>query len=281
MSDPEEEQIREVYVWFGLASYNAQCLERALAMFLAGLGTSDRFTAWDYDDRLAGNFESTFGALVTTFSKLAGPAEVQLLGELEKAVEERNELIHRYFWNRAVQLVSTEGRSRMIGELQALAKRFDGLDSEISGLTHNLMERKGVSKEVVEAYLVSLLDGTATPHDSMRLRSPVVITAACRWKVGDDIKSEIIFTSNAGNLVPGEKGLCWGPQGIPNEHLQVRAEFAKAFPANVNPKPKNVGSWNYVIQLANNYELRVRPDERDGKQIVLFGVHRRTAKTGQ
>lgn len=278
MLDPESEQIREVYAWFGLAIHNGQCLERELAMLLAGSATSERFTAWDYDDCLAGNFESTFGALVTMFSTVAGLAEKRLLVGLEKAVEERNELIHRYFWNRAVQFISTEGRSQMISELKGFATRFDSLDNEISELTHDLMERKGVSQEVVQAHLVSLLAGAATPHDPTRLRSPVVITAACEWRAGDSVKSAIIFISDAGNLVLGEKGLCLGPQGIPTEHLKVKAEFSKAFPANVNPKPKKAGSWNYVIQLANSYELRVRPDERHGKQIVRFGLRRRPAK---
>ena len=62
MLDPESEQIREVYAFFGLAIYNAQSLERELAMVLAASGTTERFTAWDYDDTLAGNFDSTFGA---------------------------------------------------------------------------------------------------------------------------------------------------------------------------------------------------------------------------
>ena len=88
MLDPESEQIREVYARFGLAVYSAQCLERELAMLLAASGTPEYFTAWDYDDRLAGNFDSTFGALVTMFAGMAGHFEDKpLLVELEKAVK--------------------------------------------------------------------------------------------------------------------------------------------------------------------------------------------------
>lgn len=46
--DPESEQIREVYARYGLAMFQAQCLERALAMTLAILD-SERLTSWDYE----------------------------------------------------------------------------------------------------------------------------------------------------------------------------------------------------------------------------------------
>ena len=280
MLDPESEQIREVYAQFGLAIYSAQCLERELAMFLAASGTSERFTAWDYDDRLAGNFESTFGALVT-FLRVSHFVDESLLSELEKAVDERNELIHRYFWNRAVEFNSTEGRTRMIGELEGLTAHFDFLDRELTKLVHDLMAEKGVTEDVLRKHLDALLIGGAMPHDPRRLRDPVTITAACEWRVCDSVESAILFASDAGNLVLGERGLCFGPQGIPAEHLKVKTEFAKALPATVDPKPKKASSWNYVIQLANNYELRVRPDERDGKQVVRFGLRSRKAETGR
>jgi hypothetical protein len=60
--------------------------------------------------------------------------------------------------------------------------------------------------------------------------------------------------------------------------LRPKSEFAKALPSTVNPKPKKAGSWNYVIPLANDYELRVRPDEASGKKVVRFGLRRRAVK---
>ena len=40
MLDPESEEIREVYAFFGLAIYQAQCLEKQLAMVIATSGDS-------------------------------------------------------------------------------------------------------------------------------------------------------------------------------------------------------------------------------------------------
>jgi hypothetical protein len=278
MLDPESEQIREVYAQFGLAIYSAQCLERELAMLLAASGTPEYFTAWDYDDRLAGNFDATFGALVKMFAEKAGPSDQPLLAELEKAVGDRNELVHGYFWNRSVEFASTDGRGQMLDELAALVKSFDTLDAKVSALVHDLMQKRGVTEHVVQAQFEKLMSGISAPHDPQKLQKLVVITAACEWKVGETVKCGILFVSDAGNLVLGERGLCLGPQEIPSEHLRPKAEFAKALPATVNPKPKKADRWNYVIPLAKGYDLRVRPAEVNGRRVIRFGLRGRITK---
>ena len=278
MLDPESEQIREVYARFGLAIYSAQCLERELAMLLAASGTPEYFTAWDYDDRLAGNFDSTFGALVTMFAGMAGPSDKPLLVELEKAVEERNELVHGYFWNRSVEFTSTDGRTQMLEELNMLVKSFDSLDTRISALVNDLVQKQGVTEDVVQAHFEKLMSGIATPHDPRKIQKSVLITAAAEWRVGETVKCGILFISDVGNLVLGERGLCFGPQDVPAEHLKLKTEFAKALPATVSPKPKKADRWNYVIPLAKGYDLRVRPAEANGRRVIRFGLRRRTSK---
>jgi hypothetical protein len=118
--DAESEQIREVYAQFGLAMYLAQGLERELAILLAIVGKGEMSTAWDYDARLAENFQSTFGALVARFGEVAGSDNQELYGQLQTAVDNRNDLAHHYFWDRAVQFSSTNGREKMIEELTTL-----------------------------------------------------------------------------------------------------------------------------------------------------------------
>ena len=276
MLDPESEQIREVYARFGLAIYSAQCLERELAMFLAASGTPEFFTAWDYDNRLAGHFDSTFGALVTTFAETAGPSDQTLLVELETAVKKRNELAHGYFWNRSVEFASTDGRTQMLEELDLLVKSFDSLDAKVSALVHDLMQKRGVTEEILQAQFEKLMSGIAAPHNPKKVPKSVVITAASEWKVGETVKCGILFISDAGNLVLGERGLCFGPQQIPAEHLKPKTEFAKALPATVNPNPKKADRWSYVIPLAKGYDLRVRPAEVNGRRVIRFGLKRRT-----
>lgn len=279
MLDPESEQIREVYALFGLAMYLAQCLERGLAMLLAVFAEEELMTVWDYDARLAESFQSTFGAIVAKFAELAGPEHVRLTDQLARAVDDRNDLAHHYFWDRATQFCSSEGRAQMITELNGMMFRFEYLDEELAGLTREYTKRKGISAEALESstadHLKVLLAGLMEPHNPQRVPNPVEIVAAYEWRVDGTIKSKLVLASQDGKyLVLGERGLCYGPQDISAQELVLKAHFEKALPAKANPRPKTSASWNFAIPLANGYMLSARPDELNGEHVCRFGLHK-------
>jgi hypothetical protein len=271
MLDAESEQIREVYAMYGLAMYHAQCLERGLAMAIAVLN-SERLTTWDYDARLAENFESTFGQLVVRLEEMAGDKHRQLVAKLSSAVEGRNKLTLNYFWEKAVAFSSVEGRNEMLRELSSIGDQFVSLDGELSELTAGF-----VNEEVMQTYLEKLLSGAEAPHDPKRVPNPTVLVAAYEWRVGNtgDVKHKLVLASDKGKyLLLGEKGLCFGPESIPAGELFVKVNFTNALPAKVNPRSRKATEWNYAIPLANGYELRVRLDEANGVSACRFGLHR-------
>lgn len=279
MLDAESEQIREVYAHFGLAMYQAQNLERALAILLAVFGDSKPMTAWDYDARLAENFKSTFGPLVGKFATLSDPACTALLKPLEKAVDDRNELAHHYFWDRATQFFSSDGRAHMIEELLILGNRFKFLDGRSMELARRIAQQRGLTKEALETETESeikrLLSGTSEPYKPERVPNPVEIVSACEWRAESTVKCALVLVSNdAKYLLLGERGLCYGPQNIPVEELVVKKNFARALPAVVNPRPKKCVPWDYAITLANGYTLWSRPDTVKGKPICRFGLRK-------
>lgn len=278
MLDTESEQIREVYAVFGLAMYQAQNLEVALATLLAVFGDSRLMTAWDYDARFAESFESTFGTLVANFAKISNPEQEKLLRQLEKAVEDRNSLAHHYFWERAAHLCASEGRAQMITELVTIGENFDSLDRELSELAREIVERRGLTKEILQAHTAAameeLLSGATKPYRPDRVPKLIEIVGAYEWRT-DSIKSKLIMTSKSGRyLLLGERGLCYGPQNIPTNELVEKTEFKRALPAPVNPRPRKSEPWNYAIALANGYILCVRPDEVSGRSVCRFGLRR-------
>ena len=279
MLDPESEQIREVYAVFGLTMYQAQNLEQGLAMLIAVFDDSNLMTAWDYDARFAESFESTFGTLVTKFAELSSPAHEELLEQLEKAVEDRNDLAHHYFWDRAAQFCSSEGRAQMIKELVSMGNRFESLDQELGQLARGIAQQRGLTKEVLQAQTAAemeeLLSGAAKPYRPERVPNPIEIVAAYERRTDTTVKSKLILGSKDGKyLVLGERGLCYGPQNIPAKELVVKADFERALPATVNPRPKKSAPWNYAIALANGYILRAHPDQVNGKPVCRFGLHK-------
>ena len=248
-------------------------------MFLAVRGEAELMTAWDYDARLAENFQSTFGALVTRFKELADPEYVRLTEQLEKAVDDRNDLAHQYFWDRVSQFCSSEGRAKMITELNWMMFRFQYLDEELSELTRECTRRRGISAEALESstedYMRELLAGAMKPHDPQRVPNPVEIAAAYEWRVDGTVKGKLVLASQDGKfLVLGERGVCYGPQDIPAQELILKAHFEKALPAKANPRPKTSAPWNFAIPLANGYMLRARPDEVKGERVFRFGLHK-------
>ena len=75
--DNVSEQVKEVYAYFGLAMYKAQCVERQLAMILAtryGPGPS-KITRTEFDDLLESLFSNTMGWLIRDIGELAKLSE--------------------------------------------------------------------------------------------------------------------------------------------------------------------------------------------------------------
>ncbi len=154
--DPE--QIREVYALFGMAMYQAQCLERQLAIILAtkyGPGPAN-VTREELDDILARLFSKSLGQLVSDVTKLSALSRDEEQ-QLRTALKTRNWLTHGYFWDRAADLVSVSGRASMIEELRGIAKQFERLDDFFTGRTVDWAESVGVSQEMLNEQLERLL----------------------------------------------------------------------------------------------------------------------------
>jgi hypothetical protein len=273
MLDPESQQIRETFAFFGRAMYSAQCLERALAMCLAFQDEIGPFSAWDYDARLAENFRSTFGELVTRFNEISAKKHSALSAQLEQAVTDRNHLVHHYFWQRAVQFGSTAGRAEMLVELRELGNRFEVLDDNLNDLTQKNLERRGLEPQTLEALVETRLReysaGAADPWDPKPVPKEIEVVAAYEWRVGTATDFNMIFASVEGTyLVLGERGLCFGPHDIPAHQLCIRSDIGTALPAKVHSRPKKSAPWNYAIPLARGHVLQVRSAYRDGKLRV-------------
>lgn len=156
--DPESEQIREVFAHFGLALYRAQCLERQLALILAskyGPGPT-RITRTEFDNSIEDLFSKTLGQLVRSIKELSALNEDEE-ERLKKALETRNWLAHRYFWERAVELLSEAGRESMINELRDAITLFDNLDEFFTNKTMEWAEAFGITQQSVERELDRLI----------------------------------------------------------------------------------------------------------------------------
>lgn len=156
--DPDSQQIQEVYARYGLAIYQAQCIERLLAIILVteyGPGPN-KITPQEYDELLESYFNRTLGGLIRKF--LAEPSIPEDLEDrLKKALDARNFLAHRYFWDRAVKFASSQGRSKMLFELQRQIDFFDELDADLTKMFENWAGRNGITPDRIDQIIQRLL----------------------------------------------------------------------------------------------------------------------------
>ena len=89
--EPDSEQIKEVFAHFGLAVFQAQGLERQLAITLAtkyGPGPT-RISRKEFDNILEGLFSRTLGQLVNEMRTLANLSDDEVI-QLQEALSKRN-----------------------------------------------------------------------------------------------------------------------------------------------------------------------------------------------
>jgi len=156
--DPESEQIKEVYARFGLAMYQAQCVERQLAVLLAteyGPGLHN-MTRQQYEELLESLFKKTLGGLIHKLREAVDlPSDFE--STLREALNKRNWLAHHYFWERAGHFMTEQGRRLMVDELQVIATELDELDQTLIHVSRKWMEKIGMSEEVVQIEMDRLL----------------------------------------------------------------------------------------------------------------------------
>jgi hypothetical protein len=155
----ESENIREVYAQYGLAMYQAQCVERQLAILAPMLHGMDprRVTRPELEHFFEDLFRKSLGAMIAQLQNTVGlPGGFE--DRLRKALRLRNWLAHNYFWERAGHFPTLRGRATMIRELKEAAAFLDSLDRELTSIASSYYESVGVSDELVQECFHQLVE---------------------------------------------------------------------------------------------------------------------------
>lgn len=142
---------KEVYAFYGLAAFNAQCAEKALVNFAMGykLLDSSALNQEEWLELYDGLNSRTFGRLLNQVKKRVElPNELRV--HLEETLEKRNWLAHNFFYDFAVHLADFDGRVVMIDELQKLTLLFQIADRSIEKLSSVVWEQFGVTDEWIQ-----------------------------------------------------------------------------------------------------------------------------------
>jgi hypothetical protein len=148
---PEQYDEKEVYAFFGLAAYTAQVLERGVIILsvVMRIGSIPKVTR-NLIDELYANFEAkTFGRLLK-YARNSNVIQGDLFDDLDNALQLRNKLIHRFFYENAENFMSIQGRKIMIDELRSMSNIFEKIDQKLEPISLSLWEKYGVTKEYID-----------------------------------------------------------------------------------------------------------------------------------
>lgn len=104
--EPESFDQKEVYAFFGLTSYSAQCLEKALVnlAFTYSLTDKNIVTQEEWDALFADINKNTFGRLLGMVKKELSTSD-EVLAELKQTLDRRNWLAHDYLFDSIYQFI--------------------------------------------------------------------------------------------------------------------------------------------------------------------------------
>ena len=141
---PGEDEVKEVYAWFGAAYYHAEVLHRGLCnLFVVASLPDYGITSPRVDELTASAFATTLGQLVKTLrERFSEP----LPSNIDDAVTIRNYLSHHFWFDKAYMLSTVDGCSALVAELADHVEFFRGVDVAVDALQVRHRERLGISE---------------------------------------------------------------------------------------------------------------------------------------
>ena len=156
----ESTDAKEVFAFFGLASYCAQVLEQEMLLLAAFSRLRGQTKpSPERTQRLLDHLDAqTLAGLLREAGNLVPiPHETERLAF--EAIQARNALVHRFFAKHDVRILSEEGRLAMIAELRKLAEVFQAADAALIAIREPISTALGITPEVAQAELQGMLDG--------------------------------------------------------------------------------------------------------------------------
>jgi len=156
--EPDNYDPKEVYAFFGLASYFAQVLEKGLMIMIIAFRCKGlRITRSEFDALYTEHNKKTLGQLLNRARKSVSiPNDIGAL--LDEALLKRNWLMHHHFADRSAQFNTEIGRAQMISELQSLIHIFIEADHATEPIYMPLLEEFGVTEERVETLIGEMIE---------------------------------------------------------------------------------------------------------------------------
>ena len=268
---PDEELLRELFARFGLAYYHSECLHRELCIAFAfsELPPRDLITGTRVEELLARAYSLTFGDVA---AKLKGVLPNELWNDVVAAVDKRNFLAHRFWFERVHLMFSVSNLQQLIADLNGYTELFDAIDVRISQWSEPRLGELGVTKELRADALTRVIAGEdddplpdkqAMRELDRRLRGKQRLVRVWEFKLEEGGRPLIFELVDGSFWQLSEVGLGLTRfQKIDNVWIENSA-IKQYLPADIQLRPKTDGPWKYEWNLAKGVTLWVRPRQKE------------------
>ncbi|TNV22813.1 hypothetical protein FH968_01855 [Buttiauxella sp. B2] len=152
------EHCKEVYAYFGLAMYRAQCVEQSIVQLLIFFDffkenvpkfrTSEEWEK-DFDKFDKVLSKKTMGSLLGLVKDL-GMLDNDIENILSLALQKRNWLAHEYFVDHALDFINEAGRNKMLKELECTIEIFNLVEDTLQPISSSAALKYGLTDEALE-----------------------------------------------------------------------------------------------------------------------------------
>ena len=156
--DPNYDDPKEVYAFYGLAAYTTQLFEQSIILLIVGLEATHptrTLRGKTFDETFAMLDEKTLGILLREVKKLAD-VETSTAAYFNDLLAKRNYFVHHFFRDHAENLLTAVGKQAMIDELRVLASEFYEGDQLLTHMYTQLWEKLGFDQSTVEQEIKEL-----------------------------------------------------------------------------------------------------------------------------
>jgi hypothetical protein len=280
MLDPVSHQIRDVFAYYGCAMYCAQVLEKTIGIMLSGVYapvSPEQMSKYRHTDLMQEHLKMTLGRLLAALQEQATPEDIgSIEDKLDIALKKRNWLAHDYWWDRAVEFSTFDGRERMLVELEECTQLFEGVSRALKQIASLFLHSKGVDLQTEMAVLLSTGYTPTMPFArKLNKREKLISVYKYHRQVGDSIVETPLFELEDHTFwTLCEVGLTHGPTEVEPSSVTTIPEIQRLLPVDINPRPKGAASWSYTIELKDGYYIWVSPANQAWKFAFKWGIKR-------
>ena len=262
--EPTGEEVREVYAQFGLAYYFSECLQSGICnlLSLCDLGDPAMMTRARMDERLAAAYALTMGEAIKQASQHI-PSDLH--GKLLKALEVRNFLAHKFWFERCHRMYQSHHIHLLISELHSFTELFQQVDAEMSEISKERRASLNITEEKIELMSLQIISGSdkaTIPGKNLLVQRNRLLKRRQKLTKVWDAGPSLVFQLADGSLwQPCELGLGWSSFDQVQEGWTVNTKLAAHLPAEIIPRPADCQPWSYSFELKGGTKLVLEPGD--------------------